>query len=124
MNDFVWISDTTLRDGLQTPGLHLDLERKMRVAGCLETLGVQSLEIGFPASGAAEVRDMRAVASDVKRCMLFALCRARTGDVDAACSAFADVSKFRCGVNIFLATSAIHRTHKLRLSRRDLPNTI
>src|SRR5256885_16420698 len=48
--DRVFIFDTTLRDGEQSPGFHLDANSKLRIARQLEKLGVDVIEAGFPLS--------------------------------------------------------------------------
>ncbi|MDD5532614.1 MAG: hypothetical protein PHC52_07460, partial [Syntrophales bacterium] len=42
--DRVWIFDTTLRDGEQSPGASMNPEEKLRVARQLEKLGVDIIE--------------------------------------------------------------------------------
>ena len=44
------IFDTTLRDGEQVPGCKLEKEKKLEIAERLESLGVDIIEAGFPAS--------------------------------------------------------------------------
>ncbi|HIS29693.1 MAG TPA: hypothetical protein IAA78_09555, partial [Candidatus Avamphibacillus intestinigallinarum] len=44
----IQIFDTTLRDGEQSPGVHLTLEEKVEIAKQLEALGVDRIEAGFP----------------------------------------------------------------------------
>jgi 2-isopropylmalate synthase len=50
----VQIYDTTLRDGMQGEGMSLSAEEKLRVAHALDSLGVQLIEAGFPASNPKE----------------------------------------------------------------------
>ncbi len=45
------IYDTTLRDGMQTEGISFSLEDKLAIAGCLDELGADYIEGGYPASG-------------------------------------------------------------------------
>jgi 2-isopropylmalate synthase len=47
--------DTTLRDGLGTPGLSLSLKEKVEVVRALDNLGVHMIEAGFPSSNPKEV---------------------------------------------------------------------
>ena len=47
MNNRVWIFDTTLRDGEQSPGCSMNVPEKLRMAGKLVELGVDILEAGF-----------------------------------------------------------------------------
>jgi len=52
--DRVFIFDTTLRDGEQSPGFHLDANSKLKIARQLERLGVDVIEAGFPISSPGE----------------------------------------------------------------------
>ena len=44
----LYLFDTTLRDGQQTPGIDFSLEDKILVAGMLDELGVDYVEGGYP----------------------------------------------------------------------------
>ena len=44
----IYIFDTTLRDGQQTPGIDFSLEDKLLVMGLLDELGVDYIEGGYP----------------------------------------------------------------------------
>ncbi|MEO1198756.1 MAG: citramalate synthase [Pseudomonadota bacterium] len=46
--DRLYLFDTTLRDGAQTPGIDFSLEDKLQVIGLLERLGVDYVEGGYP----------------------------------------------------------------------------
>ena len=48
MPDRVYIFDTTLRDGEQSPGCSMTVPEKVRMAAKLVDLGVDILEAGFP----------------------------------------------------------------------------
>lgn len=50
----VKLYDTTLRDGMQGPGMTLSAEEKVRVVHALDGLGVDFIEAGFPASNPKE----------------------------------------------------------------------
>jgi len=45
----VWILDSTLREGEQTPGVYFDTHIKLAVAGMLDCIGVDFIEAGHPA---------------------------------------------------------------------------
>lgn len=46
--EHLYIFDTTLRDGQQTPGVDFSLEEKIQIAGMLDDLGVDFVEGGYP----------------------------------------------------------------------------
>ena len=48
MDDRVYIFDTTLRDGEQSPGVSLNVNEKIEIARQLTRLGVDIIEAGFP----------------------------------------------------------------------------
>ena len=48
MQDRVWIFDTTLRDGEQSPGCSMTVPEKLLIARKLVELGVDIMEAGFP----------------------------------------------------------------------------
>lgn len=47
--------DTTLRDGMQGEGMSLSAQEKLRVAHCLDELGIDLIEAGFPSSNPKEI---------------------------------------------------------------------
>ncbi len=44
----IYLFDTTLRDGAQTPGVNFSVENKQTIAAALDELGVDYIEGGFP----------------------------------------------------------------------------
>ncbi len=110
----VRIFDTTLRDGEQTPGVALATTDKVAIARILDDLGVDSIEAGFPANSPGELAAVKAVAAAGLRAKTCALCRTIPGDLDAAIAA--DVDE----IHVFIATSDIHLTHKLKMSREQV----
>src|ERR1017187_3817622 len=120
----ILLSDTTLRDGEQMAGAALRPEQKVRIARALADAGVNSIEAGFPACSASEIEAIRAIVREVRGPVVMALCRALPGDIDAARAAFEECNPFRSVVNIFLATSPLHRDVKLRRSRREVLSMI
>src|SRR5690606_9608682 len=51
----VKLYDTTLRDGMQGPGMSLSAAEKLRVVNALDALGVKLIEAGFPSSNPKDV---------------------------------------------------------------------
>src|SRR5207245_7877603 len=81
--DRVFIFDTTLRDGEQSPGFHLDANSKLRIARQLERLGVDVIEAGFPISSPGDFEACRRIAREIRGTMVTALARAVKEDNDA-----------------------------------------
>jgi 2-isopropylmalate synthase len=116
----VLFSDTTLRDGEQMPGATLEPPEKLQIALALESLGVHSLDAGFPASSAADVEAIRLMVPVVKRPVLTALCRTLPSDIDAADEALAGRNPRKRGVSLFCGTSPLHRRDKLQKERSEV----
>ena len=113
--DRVTIFDTTLRDGEQSPGCSMNADEKLRVAEALCDLGVDVIEAGFPVASPGDFEAVRTIAERFGgRATICGLARCRDGDIDAACDAVEPAARRR--VHVFLATSAIHREHKLRMT--------
>lgn len=111
-SDRVYIFDTTLRDGEQSPGATMTLQEKVRLSRQLELLGVDIIEAGFPAASPGDFEAVRAVAETVTRCQVAGLCRSVIADIDRAWEALQGAAHPR--IHVFLATSPIHMEHKLR----------
>lgn len=114
----ITIFDTTLRDGEQSPGASMNLHEKLKVAAALVELGVNVIEAGFPISSPGDFESVREVANAVRDTSVCALARCRDADIDCAWDALKYAEKPR--IHIFLATSAIHREHKLRKSQDEI----
>lgn len=108
----VFIFDTTLRDGEQSPGASMNMYEKMRLAQQLETLGVDCMEAGFPASSQGDFEAVQAIAGLLEHAEVAALARCVESDIDRAWEAICHAKKPR--IHTFLATSPIHMTYKLR----------
>jgi 2-isopropylmalate synthase len=116
--DYVRIFDTTLRDGEQSPGCSMTLDEKLRVARALADLGVDVIEAGFPAASPGDWESVAAVAREVRAPIICALARCNRADIDKAWSALEAATRPR--LHVFLATSAIHREHKLHMARDEI----
>lgn len=114
----IYVLDTTLRDGEQSPGVSLTLQEKLEIAVQLEKLGIDRIEAGFPATSPGEVVSVREIARTVKNSSIVALSRARVQDIEAAREAL-QYAQDPC-LHIFLATSPIHRQFKLRMTREQV----
>ncbi|MCP4639614.1 MAG: 2-isopropylmalate synthase [bacterium] len=117
MSKRVEIYDTTLRDGAQTPGVHLKPEVKAAIASELEKFGVSTIEAGFPASSPEEQEAVARVAQQTRECRVSALARCRPEDIDAAAQALQHAK--RPMIHVFMGASDIHLDLKLRMTRGD-----
>jgi 2-isopropylmalate synthase len=115
MSDRVYIFDTTLRDGEQSPGATMNTHEKVRLARQLERLGVDVIEAGFPAASQGDFESVAEIASAVKDCEVAGLCRSVKKDIDAAWGAVKLAANPR--IHTFIATSDIHMKYKLGKSR-------
>ena len=61
--DKIYIFDTTLRDGEQTPGVALTVDEKIQIAQKLSKIGVDKIEVGFPASSKGEIESAKKIKS-------------------------------------------------------------
>ncbi len=115
MADRLTIFDTTLRDGEQAPGFSMHIEEKVRLARALDALGVDIIEAGFPIASDADAEAVRRVAAEVRRPTVAALGRCCRTDVERAGEALQDAARPR--IHTFIATSDLHLTRKLRMTR-------
>lgn len=111
MADRVYVFDTTLRDGEQSPGATMNLDEKIRMARQLETLGVDIIEAGFPIASQGDFEAVQAISKAVNNVQVAGLCRAVKGDIDRCWEAIKEAKNPR--IHTFLATSEIHMKHKL-----------
>lgn len=118
MKDKIFIFDTTLRDGEQSPGASMNISEKVRIAHQLEKLNVDVIEAGFPVSSRGDFEAVKAVAREIKNIQVAALARANTKDIERAAEAL-KAAKYPC-IHIFLATSDIHLKYKLKKSREEV----
>src|SRR5450755_1346170 len=109
------IFDTTLRDGEQSPGASMNQAEKVEVARALAALGVDIIEAGFPIASQGDFEAVRAIAAEVTGATVCGLARCNERDIDRAWEALKFAQKAR--IHVFLATSAIHREHKLKMSK-------
>ncbi len=112
------IFDTTLRDGEQSPGASMNLAEKMEAAQALVDLGVDVIEAGFPIASPGDFEAVREIAKAVRGPVVCGLARCRTADIDRAWEAVKHAEHPR--IHVFLATSAIHREHKLKMGKEEI----
>ena len=68
--DQIFIFDTTLRDGEQSPGASMTLEEKLQVAEILDDMGVDIIEAGFPIASNGDFEAVSEIAKRTKRSVI------------------------------------------------------
>jgi len=116
--DRVVIFDTTLRDGEQCPGATMTFEEKLEVADCLDQMGVDIIEAGFPIASEGDFEAVSAIAKRVKRATVAGLARAINADIDRAGEAVRHAQRGR--IHTFVSTSPIHLAHQMRKSEAEV----
>ncbi len=94
-SDRVFIFDTTLRDGEQSPGASLTPDQKLAIAWQLARLGVDVIEAGFPLSSPGDFEAVQRIARQIRGPMITALARAARPDIDAVWQAVQDAERMR-----------------------------
>lgn len=110
----IYIFDTTLRDGEQSPGCTMNLRDKLMVAELLESMHVDIIEAGFAIASQGDFESVREIAAIVKKSAVASLCRALEKDIDRAWEAVRGAARPR--IHTFLATSPIHMSAKLQMT--------
>src|ERR1017187_10478336 len=118
MTDRVYIFDTTLRDGEQSPGCSMMVSEKLRMAHKLVELGVDILEAGFPIASDGDFEAVDAISREYPWVQVAALARSCTLDVERAASSLQHAKRPR--IHTFLATSDIHLKYKLKKTQQQV----
>ena len=120
--DKIYIFDTTMRDGEQSPGASMSLEEKIQIARVFEELGIDIIEAGFPIASPGDFEAVRAISKILKNSIPAGLCRANKKDIDACHEALKAAPRFR--IHTFISTSALHMKHKLNKSPEQVLDAI
>lgn len=113
----IYIFDTTLRDGEQSPGASLNVQEKLEIARQLERLGVDVIEAGFPISSPGDFQAVQEVGRIVKNATVCGLTRAVMKDIDVAADALKTAKRPR--IHTGLGVSDSHLQHKLKMTREQ-----
>ncbi len=114
----VYIFDTTLRDGEQSPGSSMNTDEKLILARQLEKLGVDIIEAGFPIASDGDFDAVRQIAKEIKKSQVAGLARANKGDIDLAWQAIKHAAYPR--IHTFISSSDIHLKYQLKKSREQV----
>ena len=105
--DRVFIFDTTLRDGEQSPGATMTHEEKLEIAGLLDEMGVDIIEAGFPIASEGDFNAVSEIAKNAQTSVICGLARANIGDIDRCWEAVRHARQPR--IHTFIGTSPLHR---------------
>ncbi len=111
--DYIYIFDTTLRDGEQSPGASMTLDEKIQVAEILDDMGVDIIEAGFPIASNGDFEAVSEVAKTARNAVVCGLARASNKDIDRAAEALKHARRPR--IHTFISTSPVHMKHKLQM---------
>ena len=122
MSDRIYIFDTTLRDGEQSPGATMNLDEKMQIAQLLEEMQVDIIEAGFPIASNGDFEAVSEISKNIKNSTIAGLSRAKVADIDRAWEAVKHAKSPR--IHTFIATSPIHMKYKLMKTEEEVLESI
>ncbi|AII88033.1 2-isopropylmalate synthase [Planktomarina temperata] len=105
--DRVYIFDTTLRDGEQSPGATMTHSEKLELAEMLDDMGVDIIEAGFPIASEGDFKAVSEIAKRSTNAMICGLARANFKDIDRCAEAVRHAAQPR--IHTFIGTSPLHR---------------
>ncbi len=112
----IQVFDTTLRDGEQVPGCKLNMPQKLKLAKCLEELGVDVIEAGFPISSPGDFEAVRAISAQAgDHVTICGLSRAIKKDIEVAVKAIEKAKRPR--IHTGIGTSDSHIKFKFNSTR-------
>ncbi len=114
----IYIFDTTLRDGEQSPGATMTPAEKMRVAEVLDAMRVDIIEAGFAISSQGDFEAIHAIARAMQYSRVCSLARAVRADIERAGEAVKPAQKAR--IHTFVSTSPIHLKYQIRKTQDEV----
>ena len=114
----VYIFDTTLRDGEQTPGISFTLQEKIQIANQLDKLGIDIIEAGMPVVSKGDYEACKQISKLGLNAEITGLARINRVDIDKV---------IECDMNsihVFIATSDLHLKEKLKMTRDEVLEAI
>ena len=120
--DKVYIFDTTMRDGEQSPGASMSVEEKIQISRVFDEMGIDIIEAGFPISSPGDFEAVSAISKSVKNSIPCGLARATKKDIDACHESLKFAKRFR--IHTFISTSPVHMKHKLNMTDEQVLGAI
>ncbi|MBM0274444.1 pyruvate carboxyltransferase [Micromonospora sp. STR1s_6] len=110
------VFDSTLRDGEQAPGNAMSPEQKLEVALAIESLGVDTIEAGFPSSSPSDFKATQLISQALTTAKVATLNRATIDDINAAAES-GGVENHQ--IQIMVTGSDVHLEHKRGITRAE-----
>ena len=79
----VFIFDTTMRDGEQSPGASMSLEEKIQISRVFDEMGIDIIEAGFPIASPGDFESVSAISKILKKSIPAGLSRHSKKDIDS-----------------------------------------
>ena len=118
----VYIFDTTMRDGEQSPGASMSLEEKLNISYLFDQIGIDIIEAGFPAASKGDFEAVTEVSKILKTSVPCGLSRHIKKDIDACNESLKAAERFR--IHTFISTSPLHMKHKLNKNSEEVLEAI
>ena len=118
----LYIFDTTMRDGEQSPGASMSVEEKIQISRVLDEMGIDIIEAGFPIVSPGDFEAVTAISKNLKNSIPCGLSRHSKKDIDACYESLKFAPRFR--IHTFISTSPLHMKHKLNMSPEEVYETI
>ncbi len=115
MSELVWVLDSTLREGEQTPGVYFDKHIKLAIATLLDEIGVDIIEAGHPMVTAEIHSAVKAIAQKGFKSIVGAHSRSLKSDVDMA---------LECGVGFLGIFYCVSDERLSTVFKKDLNSAI
>ncbi len=109
----VYLLDTTLREGEQTPGVAFTIEQKLEIARKLDEAGIDMIEAGHPAVAPDVEKAVRLIVKEGLQAEIIGHSRAVKTDIEKAAECEVD------RIAIFYGVSDIHLKYKHKVSREE-----
>jgi 2-isopropylmalate synthase len=115
VSDLIWVLDSTLREGEQTPGVYFDKHIKLAIASLLDEIGVDIIESGHPMVTPEIHAAVKAIAQKGFKSIVGAHSRSLQTDVDLA---------LECGVKFLGIFYCVSDERLESVFKKDLDSAI
>ncbi len=116
----IYLEDTTLRDGEQSPSVNFFFQEKLEIAQMISEILSEddALDTGFPATSQDDIKAVQSISKIVTKNYLMVISRMKKFDIDTAYEALKNAKKKKIG--LIIPTSPAHRKFKLNVEPEEL----